>query len=66
MSQDASVNLLREFKKKRRTFLFADKNDLKSVSKNLLEKVILKIFKLSFILDQSQICIFSGLGARAL
>ena len=30
------------------------------------ETVILKIFKLSFILDQSQICIFNGLGARAL
>ena len=53
-------------KKKRRTFLFDDKTDLKIVKTNLLEKMILKIFKLSFILDQSQICIFNGLGARAL
>ena len=28
-------------------------------------EVILKIFKFSFILDQSQICISNGLGARA-
>ena len=28
-------------------------------------EVILKIFKFSFILDQSQICVSNGLGARA-
>ena len=62
----AFPQLLRELKKKRRTFWFADKTDLKKYLKNLLKKRILKIFKLSFIQDQSQICIFNGLGATAL
>ena len=59
------MNILHELNK-RRTFSFADKTDLKRVKKTFLDKLILKIFKLSLILDQSQICIFNGLGAGAL
>ena len=57
--------ILREIKE-RRTFSLADETDLKPTLKILFENVILKIFRRKFILDQSQICIFDGLGARAL
>ena len=38
----------------------------KELFDNFSVKGILKIFEFSFILDQSQICISNGLGARAL
>ena len=38
----------------------------KKVSESFSVEVIWKIFEFSFILDQSQICISNGLGARAL
>ena len=38
----------------------------KKLFENFFVKVIWKIFEFSFILDQSQICISNGLGARAL
>ena len=38
----------------------------KKLFENFSIKVIWKIFEFSFILDQSQICISNGLGARAL
>ena len=52
--------------KKSRTLIWADEKDKKKKSFWFISaKVILNIFKSSFILDQSQICISSGLGARA-
>ena len=39
-------------------------NEKKKSFENFFVEVILKIFKFSFILDQSQICISIGLGAR--
>ena len=41
-------------------------NEKKKSFEHFSDKVILKIFEFSFILDQSQICISNGLGARAL
>ena len=38
---------------------------MEKVFEHFSDKVILKIFKFSFILDQSQVCISNGLGARA-
>ena len=57
--------ILRE-SKERRTFSLADETDLKPTLRNSFENVIMKISKRSFILDRSQICIFSGLRAGAL
>ena len=36
----------------------------KNIFKHFSAEMILKVFKFSFILDQSQICISNGLGAR--
>ena len=40
-------------------------NKKKKLFEHFSVEMILKIFKFSFILDQSQICISNGLGARA-
>ena len=52
--------------KKRRTSLFNNKTDKKKQFELISVESYLKIFKKSFILDQSQVCISNGLEARAL
>ena len=53
-------------KKKRRTYLLIDKTDKKIILAIFKKDSLKDFFKKSFILDQSQICISNGLGARAL
>ena len=53
-------------KKKKAAPYFELKNKKNKWFEHFFVEVIWKIFEFSFILDQSQICISNGLGARAL
>ena len=58
-------DILLDSKKKAAPY-FELMNKEKKLFESFSVEVIWKIFKFSFILDQSQICISNGLGARAL